>query len=42
MVYLILQQCCTGFILEAGIQMLNRLPASLNYLKIPLETAFIF
>lgn len=42
MLYLILQQCGTGFILEAGIQMVNRLPASLNRLKIELETEFIF
>lgn len=42
MLYLILQQCCTGFILETGIQMLNRLPALLNSLKIELEIAFMF
>lgn len=44
MFYPILQQCCTGFILEAGIQLLNRLPASLtlNHLKTELEIAFLF
>jgi len=39
--YLILQQRCTGSTVEAGIQILIRLPASLDHLKFELEIAFI-
>lgn len=42
MLYLILQQCCTGFTLEAGKQIFNRLSASLTHFKFEIERAFIF